>query len=327
MKRAQAKSGFALLMALMLIAIAVVTLASLARRSTVAALNARGAAEELKLRWAVTSCQYALLGSVEKVLERTERGGPAHKDEQSERYKNQPVAQLALKCRLAGIDYELVLTDEQAKLNPNYLLKRHGRAGTEAILSRLSGVSRVARGKAMVVKLRKTPLLSNLLGKSEPLPAVGGYGQVFENASPRQLVGDKWSPGAAAGITCWSDGKVNVRRASSAVIERACEKMVQPRVVNELLEVRKRNPYQDLQGMLAEVSALDAVGRAKLSACLTDRSSCHGLWVIADTGQRCWYWVSIGKGVGGKAPANKPPMAGQAAGAGVFQGRRYDFSW
>ena len=68
------------------------------------------------------------------------------------------------------------------------------------------------------------PAVAGGSSQSKSLPlAVLSYGQVFEDALPQQLIGAEPSSGLAAAVTCWGDGKVNLRRAPDAVIEQACQ--------------------------------------------------------------------------------------------------------
>jgi len=315
---AQGRGGFALLMSLMVIALAAAALAGLARRSTVAALDARGAAERLQRRWAVVSCRETLLNRAEAVLAEAEGIGIADGDNRKQSSRKKPVARVRVNCKLAGIPYELVFTDEQAKFNPNSILTGRGRAEAEGVVSRLSGVRRVRRELEMTVKLRTVPLTVSSNSSVEALPPVGGYGQMFRNASPELLAGDRWHAGAADEVTCWSDGRVNVRRASIAAIKAACDKQVDPRLVRWLLSGKAKDPFANLEMMLTDGGKTDAAGVARLAARLTDQSSCHGLWIIAKTRQRRWYAFSVLRGIADGKANTKARATGR---------RRYDFVW
>jgi hypothetical protein len=298
MNRRTAQSGFALLVALVLVVLAGVALAALARRSAAEALEARTAREELQRRWAVTSLRAALLGRVEELLDQAERGeGPDTRP--AETYLNRPMPHLGIPCRLAGADYELVLTDEQAKLNLNRLLAEAGRAETAAA-ARLATASAGAADQTAAGQLSIRPFVPSSLGplvpaslRSSPLAAVGGYGQVFAGAAPERLVGREGAPGLAEAVTCWGDGRVNLRRAPEAVVRQACDKALGRDVVTLLLAARRRDPYRPLEAILAELDEVDEAQRAGVKDRLTDRSTCHGLWVIARGPQRSWYTFAV----------------------------------
>jgi hypothetical protein len=122
---------------------------------------------------------------------------------------------------------------------------------------------------------------------------VGGYGQIFAGAPPEQLVGREGDPGLAGAVTCWGDGRINLRRAPEAVLRQACDKALGRDVVTLLLEARRRDPYRPLEAILAELDQIDEGERAAVKDRLTDRSTCHGLWVIARGPQRSWYTLAV----------------------------------
>jgi hypothetical protein len=317
MNRAAAQSGFALLLALVLVLLAGVALAGIARRSIVAALDCQTAVRDLQRRWAVRSCRATLLGHTERLLDEAERGrGGARESDQT--YENAPKVHRTVACRLAGIDYELVLTDEQAKLNVNTLLEDAGRAETQAVVSRVVTATGGGAAPPVEVRLRTLAVRSLASEKDGFLPEGGGYGQIFDGASPRRLVGTAEAPGVTESVTCWGDGKVNVRRAPEAVLKEVLEQRVSRQDIRRLLEARERNPYLPLAGMLAGIHPKQ---RDKVYACLTDRSRCHGLWVIARDGQRSWYTfvVNVGDAANGKGEG------GGAPGRPTFQ--VYEFAW
>jgi len=130
MKRRSQQPGFALLMTLVLVLLAGVALTGLARRSMERAVDAQGAAHELKRRWVITSSRAALLGRAEQILRNAEQPDPESQQRDTETAPRTPVPRLFVSCELAGIDYTLAITDEQAKLNANRLLQ--GRTRGEA---------------------------------------------------------------------------------------------------------------------------------------------------------------------------------------------------
>lgn len=318
------RSGFALLLTLMLVLVAGVALAGVARTSMVEALDTQEAVEELQRRWAVTSCQSTLLWRAEMLLGDAERGEASEQQENdpSERgLSHPPIAELRVNCRLAGIDYELVFTDEQSKLNPDAMMDW---ASPEEVRSAVTGVIDVmgpTDAASLRVKLRA--MATDAVSEDEmdgPL-TVGGYGQVFGDASPRMLIGNQPEGGAARLVTCWGDGKLNIRRAPAPVVKLVCEPALGGRGVGALLAARDHDPYRDMALILAELDEIDIEQKAVLESLLTDQSACHGLWVIARGPTRSWYSLAV--------RAKLPRMAEDPAGGTIQQAitRQYDFSW
>jgi type II secretory pathway component PulK len=323
MIRRSHEPGFALLMVLLLVMLAGVALAGIARRSVHEAVDAQSAVDELQRRWAVTSAREALLPQAERLLSRAERGHGTDLTRPLPRnageYRNDPVAEVRLTCELAGTTYDLVFTDEQAKLDLNHRLTREGVGPTRAAARRLVAAASAARRTETAVALRPLPE-----GHEAGMRRLAGFAQVFEHARPEALLGETEGDGLAAALTLWSSGRVNVRRASADVVQRACGGVLTAGEVAALLDERRRDPHRSLEALLDDVRGLDADKRRVLERRLTDRSACHGLWIVARSGSRSWYSLSIGLGETGEPPASAARDQRLPA---LDLTARYDFSW
>lgn len=319
MTRDVRQSGFALLMALVLVLMAGVALAATARRSMVDALDAKSAVEELQRRWAVESLRAALLTRVGNVLDEAETG--ESKDQTGEPQQPamvEPVAELRLSCHLAGRDYLLILTDEQAKLNVNRLLRQSNRAVAQSALARFLSEQFDGQREGADIKLR--PAAIGATATTDKQLAIGGFGQVFDQVSPALLAGDQTRPGLASMITCWGEGKVNLRRATPAVVRQACDRQVAAAAIDALLSARQRDPRRPLASILDDLKSVSHDERAKLRDLLTDESACHGLWIVARGRQRSWYTLAVAVTARPVAPSNL-----KSSGREVVE--RYDFAW
>jgi type II secretory pathway component PulK len=285
------QSGFALLMVLVLVALAGVALAGLARRSLSGALESKTAVEAMQRRWAVRSARHTLLGRAERILDTAERGVD-DRGEPAEQYQNDPMPELRVECELAGAAYELVITDEQSKLNVNTALADAEPSQVRASVTALSPVKLSRRGEPGV-RLRPLAHAEPLKEAGLHLPMIRAYGQLFENVPPGRLVGRDRASAFAGRITCWGDGRVNIRRAPEAVIRRACGEQVSAVALNLLLRQRDRTPYASLKQMLDEADQIDAEQRGRIQQHLTDASTSHGLWVIARGEQRDRHHLAI----------------------------------
>lgn len=293
MKYCLKKSGFALLMTLFLVLLVGVSLVSLARRSMIEAMVSQTDVEELQRRWAIKSCQSTLLGRVEKLLDSAERGEWKN-DELPTSYANHPMAKAHVKCKLANLDYELILTDEQSKLNLNHLAKEMSRAELQLIVERLIAKFVDAGNHQFRLNLQMLPTGDNGPTKNGDLLKVGAYDQVFEKILPEYLAGNTQVSGLTDAITFWGDGKVNLRRAPTAVIEQMCQKALGKDVVRALIAARNQNPDRDLSVILNEIKDIDEEQKTIASDYLTDRSCCYGLWVIAVGENRSWHTLAVG---------------------------------
>lgn len=293
--------GYALLMTLVLVMIAGAVLMGVARRSVAGALEAKDAVEELQRRWAVASCRATLLGAVEELLDDAEQGDAKRSDDQSDdehakTYHGKPVGELRVTLRLADSDFMLVLTDEQAKLSANHVLSQTNRADAQLVLRRLLNQISPGDSEQVVVNLRPLSLVRQSSVTDQRMQKIGAYGQVFDGASPVALIGENGMTGLASAITCWGDGRVNLRRAPAAVVRQACGRGVDPEIVEALLVARDRDPYRKLSTSIGELRNANDKQKAKLADYLTDQSQCHGLWVIVRGRQRSWYTLAIREG-------------------------------
>lgn len=281
------QSGFALLLTLLLVVLAAAMLAGVTRLSGTAALDAGRATEELQRRWATVSIQAALLERVGPVLDEAEEST------NDDGGAGESVRNLRLSCRLADLDYQLVLTDEQTKLNVNALLRDEGRGKAESVISELTRDARAAIRPLPTVKLRPQQLLES------KMPMFGSLGQIFGQAPPAGLAGSTDRPGLADLVTCWGDGRLNVHRAPEAVIRSLCTKPLGNHFVSDLLASRE-------EGRLAEFlqqSRSEGGRRSRLLALyLTEKSACFGIWTICHGRQRTWYSLAVGLGPADSAP-------------------------
>jgi len=317
--------GFALALTLALVAIAGLVLVGVAHRSMLEALHARDGVESLQRRWAIRSLRHTLLPRAEKILsadgEPTSDGETAPSDGRSTGANRvahggtgpgieRPTRRLD--CRLAGIDYRLVITDEQAKMNVNTLVARHGRGGAQSRITELlrSGHRPPATGGKLV--LHTWPVTGpSSSGPGRQWQEMGAYDQVFERAAPKDLLGGDGADGLAERLTCWGDGRVNLARAPDAVVEATLEGTLPPRVVHAFLSARGDAVEQtpDLRKIIADAGIEDP---PRLDSLVAESSRAHGLWTIARTDQRAWYSLAVEAATG--------PDGGHMM-------RRFTFSW
>lgn len=297
--------GFALLLTLMLVMMAAIALAAVARQSATEALSAQEKTEALQRRWAVTSCRATLLPRVDRLMDRADQGPlgsdgePAAVDE-----RPPPSATRWVTIELAGGRYDLVLTDEQAKYHPGRQFD--DRSGVRNALSSLSGSSVGADGRRLRVAMRPmidreadgTPIEREARSgdddeRPERIETYAGYGQLFDSPAPALLVGGPDRPGAAMRLTCWGDGRLNLKRAPSAVVERVLGPVLGAEGVDEVLDARLQAPHGEAEDWLAVVTQATAERKALASDMLSRSSYCQGLWVIARGKTRSWYAYSV----------------------------------
>src|SRR5688500_14340245 len=105
------RRGYVLVMTLGLLVLCATMLVTVSHAALRHASTARAARDELQRRWGAVSCREAVLPNAEVILARAEAA----------RRKPVPVL-LTTTIRLGGHEFELVVSDEQAKANVNAVL-------------------------------------------------------------------------------------------------------------------------------------------------------------------------------------------------------------
>ena len=280
--------GYVLVVTLALLVLAVTLLVSVGRVAVVRAAAGREAAEGLQRRWGAVSIRRAVLPYAEPILTGVER------------QRGEALAVYRTGVRLGGQEFGIVLGDEQAKANVNALLE-DADAGRAAV--RLRGaMAGMGVGNAMVLRPAAVPMLGEVSASN---PAIGGFGQVFDGVPPDKLLGAGGRGGPAELLTCWGNGRINVRRASEAAVRLRADPPLTVVEISRVLSARdaslggregiRSGDGGPLRGWLGRVLN-GAVSREHLgvgAAVLTDGSACHSLWIVTREGQRERYSLTV----------------------------------
>lgn len=254
------RAGYVLPMTLLLIAIVATSMASLALKGLRATTRAAAARDDLQRRWAVISCRHAMLQMTDRLLD-----GAAVRERDA-------VASVRTAVQLGGHRVSLVIGDEQAKVNVNALRRRLGDARTEEVLGEL------VRG---------------LDNDFAPVNGTcGSFSDVFDRPDPASLVGNAEEPGVAADLTCWGDGRVNIARATDAVMRAAFAGILKDAEVEKVIDIRRAQPGMPLTDVLNKL-ALDYDVRLLAQRLFTDGTHCKSVWIVCDDGRRQWYHLTV----------------------------------
>ena len=289
------RRGYVLLLVLLLLALASVALATACRSTLRRSSAATAAAADLQHRWGATSAQYTLLDNAANVLDLADPpGGP-------------PAVTLHGSLTLGGLRFDVDMSDEQAKANVNGLLAWHGHTAAEGIvrdLARSTGGRLAPRLPAGPRRARSVPTDAD-----EPTddagdrvtPIVGCLTDAFPGAGWADLVPS--SPGSLSrSLTCYGDGKVNVRRASVAVLSAACGPALSPAQVSSLSRrARSAGPTFDVAAAVAATGASPAAAAGVVGR-LIDGSFTQSVWVTATDGRRVWRSWAVRDATDGERP-------------------------
>jgi hypothetical protein len=268
--RGQQRSGYVLIMTLVLIVLAALCEVGLVRRSLQLATRAIQTQASLQHRWAAASCRKLLLDRAEDLLKPIEGPDPTWPTPK----------RLQFEFTLAGSTYQVFLSDEDAKANLNTL---HERLPAKAFQ-----LATALAGQEYPLQWR--PDRSKRARQTRKWFA--SWGQVFDLASI-------WHSGdlpslyrSTEKITCWGDGRLNIRTASDRVLQTLVGEIVGQDVAHKLIEARAEAVDLELPALLKSL-ALRGTKLRKLRGLLTDRSSCYSLWLALDNGQRRCYHLWI----------------------------------
>ena len=294
-------------MTVVLIAVAGLFLAGIARQSLTLALDAHESQEALQRRWGELSCRQAILLHADAILKQQQR--PAKENDADGAIG---AARASAHLVLGGLTFDLLLADESAKISLNVIYRRQGDESVTGLISESSQSSGV-----LPVRLR--PYRSN--SETTNSLAFDSWGQVFsldrvEGPTPASELLEA----ATTEMTCWGDGKLNLERATDDNVERISRLAVGDTVVSQLLELRKQCLAKKKAWQLAAQTAattkaeaaaaaaaakqswlpgllgalqLRATERRRLDETLADRSTSYSLWTTIRTTGRSWQQFSI----------------------------------
>lgn len=284
------RGGFVLLMALAIITLATLLLAGISRRSLQFATQANEAEQRLQRRWGSSSCQRCMLDSAATIFKQSDR--LAHLA------GNQPKCRLAYNFELGGEKYEVVLADEDAKVNLNTVFVVDGAGAAAQIVKRLTANHPKPR---LVVSLHGSPP-SRRDADARPFRS---WGQVFR--------GEQDASDTAEGIrtitselTCWGSGKLNLSRASDAAVSAICEGWLDVKSVERLLELRQRDAGWGVAMIVNRLQPKERQ-REKFMQRITDNSTCYSLWIVAQGAHNSRHELHISEtGIRSRSEASIP---------------------
>ena len=264
------RTGFILVVTLVMIAFAGILLTGLCRHSLAMSLAVHETSERLQERWGMASCQRVAFSLADEVLSETRI-----RDDGSSEVKSLPTASLGV--NLGGLDFDLLLADDQAKVNVNLLDANLDREQTARTLEGL------VNGVDADVQLR--PLVGTSVGTDglayKRWEQVFSPGRLRLTEYPDQLVV------ASRHVTCWSAGsRLHLWAASDAAISCVAGLVLSPIEVDRLIAQRRASASGNLAELLDELD-LSRRKRTMLERLLVDACGSVSVWIrIHKEGQR-----------------------------------------
>ncbi len=275
MRKSTQRSGYVLVVTLLIIAMVSILTVGLARHSMNMAVASITMQDELQSRWGSASCQRFALRHQRVLL--AQRSW----NEETKSWDLEPIPRSACGIQLGDQMFAVRLDDESAKLSVNHLAEYSSRAKTASVVRELADT------REFRVELR--PLAdSKRRGPTEQ--AYECWGQVFasdgESGTDPSVIRD-----VTGELTCWSD-KLNYQTASDEVLLESVKLLVGGAIARRILELRESGELKKLNSISPEIGATESQTRA-LAAHLTNRSTAQSVWVEAISQRRHVHTLTI----------------------------------
>ncbi len=276
--RSGRRQGFVLVMVLILLTVAALSLAGLARRSLQIAADAADAQAEFERKWQTATLQQALLANADAILRSHHAASLDTAAEDGEAVWPE-TALVEGRIDAGRYEYHFVLADEDAKVNLNQVL-RQDRDALRTVVMQL----RPASTSHALIPVPVESLPRDKRGRY----VLQSWGQVFVPAeSGFGKSGGRLIRDATRQLTCWGSGRLNIVRATDESIQVLCGLLLSPRVVDRLLKTRADGGVASLEDLIGRME-LKAEERFIFQRLLTDRTNCFTLWLTISNGRREW---------------------------------------
>lgn len=282
----QRQNGFVLLMTLVCVVLVALATVGMARRSFQAAVETKALEADLRQRWAATGLQALLMPQAEALLIRAER------------VERKPRVQAWHRIEVGGFRWDVVVADEQAKADVNQLLETLDAQQATLAVRQLSRGAALTTREMLEVRLRPLPAPQDSGSQDAPTPplqrpSIAGFGQVYVDAPPQALMGTFEEPGPTSVVTCWGGGPLNIRRAPAEAVRQVCSPLIGQSDADRLVWLRDEQPRASLAELIMRLDFRDEHRQRLLTEALTDRSSCHSLWLVATGPRRSWHTLVV----------------------------------
>ncbi|WP_145078601.1 hypothetical protein [Poriferisphaera corsica] len=287
MNRRSFRTGFVLILVLMLLALAGVSLAMMARRSHGMLLQVAAAEQRLQRQWLLKSSERYMLPQAAFVLDPSQFEKKINDAEET----SLPKANHKIELELNDKRLLIILSNENARADVNELLRQYPTEKVEFYLRKT--LSRKSNNKHGDVQLRpltksQTAHTNDYIRKNLVLTktdvsnvavSVASYEQIFQDFEPLSLMQSPL-------LTCWSGGPVDYRIAPKGVLMAMLAHEIGEDRVRKLVELRDEEPNLELTRMFG---ALD-IGREQReyveSVLGVGSPNAFGMLVLLDDGKR-----------------------------------------
>ncbi len=286
----QTPKGYILLTVIAVSVLVVTALGTLARLSLRRGLEAADAERALQQRWGAITIERTLLRQAPQVFQRQE-------DLLAEAAPGSPTpTTIRAILRLRDVTFDILLGDEDAKMNLNAIYHFGGPNRTDQSISQM-GDPTVGLAKRLLPAVppmrleRETKRL--LAGDAEAdedenekplLPdAFRSWGEVFDlGALDAGLARDASLPNLTGGMTLWGNGQLNFRRASDEAILAIARLVVQDGAARRIVQRYRESPTATL-AVLLQTEVTSEPDRQRLRELMSESSTNFSIWIDASS--------------------------------------------
>lgn len=286
--------GYVLLTVIAVCVLVVTALATLAKLSLRRGLEASDAERSLQQRWGALTIQRTMLQQAplvfqqqEDLIAETSPGNPA------------PTTIRTI-VRLRDVTFDVLLGDEDAKLNLNALYHYGGPARTDQAISRvggpMTGVAKRLLPAVEPMRLERETRRRSLSdaddeeeeeaeAEEEPIlpDAFRSWGEVFDlGRLDAGLARDASLPNLTMGMTLWGNGQLNFRRASDEAILAVAGLVVQDGAARRIVQRYRESPTATL-AVLLQTEVSSEPDRKRLAELMSEASTNFSVWIDASS--------------------------------------------
>ena len=303
----RSRSGYVLLAVLAVMVLMVTVLATLSKLSLRRALAAADGQVRLQQRLGAASIEATLLPKASGVF--------ALLEEQSDQawVESETIIPIPSQIRdavtIGGGTYEVIIADEDSKLNLNQVYHMAGNQDIQSAIGDLIGPLGVRTVRLLPAIRPMTDLLleSSSEGQTrtgsveslddqddqeaDPPPveiprAFRSWGEVFDLSALNAAFGsDAALPNLTSNLTCWGGGGLNLRRASDASIRAAAACVLSKAGARRLVSRYRENPALSLEILVQQEGNTESE-RLRLRRMLTETSTHFSMWIDASATAR-----------------------------------------
>ncbi|MEZ6192076.1 MAG: hypothetical protein R3C45_12430 [Phycisphaerales bacterium] len=262
----------------MLLAIAAVALAATARSSMGLAVNAVQARQELQRKWGGHSIRHTTLELAPILLE------------EAEVIAGEPITYVSMEVVLNGQSHNITVRDEQAKVNINALLQYRGRDAARTFALGQFNDNTGSGEIYLPIDHDEASALSQTEADIDMDPKIVSINHLLTGFNPDRI-DDRGSHPLDA-LTCWGDGRINIRRASDDLIHEITMPLMGSIQINRLRDVLATNDDSALNQALTNIGVRED-DIPELMRRLSLNSRCYSVWLTVDNGRRRWHELSV----------------------------------